>query len=149
MRTFLMLPCLLIGLVDPASAAETKSAAGTATASKFYVVRPDGTSRQQDPVREGVALGADKRLSGKSQKDQEKKSQPATKRPPEKPPARQSTIRVKSSQDRPPRDESAALRCEQLGFYYTKDGRCIVPAPRRPATPPEPPRPPVGVTPPR
>lgn len=147
MRALLMLSCLLLSLANPASAAETKSSAGTATASNFYVVQPNGTSRQQDPVREGAALGADKRLSGKSQKDQKSTGQPAAKRPPERPPARKSTIKVKSSQDRPPRDESAAFRCEQLGFYYTKDGRCIQPALRRPAPPPEPPRPPAGITP--
>jgi hypothetical protein len=150
-----ILSCLLmLALADGISAAETRTGATPPTGGKFYVIQRDGSSRPQDPLREGVAIGADKRLSGKSQNDngnnqQKTKGQPEARRSAQKPSTRNSTMAVKSSQNRPPRDESAASRCEQFGFYYTKDGRCIRPALRRPAPPPVPPRAPVGVTPPR
>ena len=147
MRVALILPWLLLGLSGPSGAAEPKMTASTQPAGKFYVVQPDGKSRPQDPVREGVAVSPDKRLSGSGQADRQTSATASPK-------ARNgtggqvsdaSTIRIAgtSAPPKPARDEFAAFRCEQFGFYYTKDGRCVAPATRIPATP-APPRPPAG-----
>jgi hypothetical protein len=138
-RVALILAGLLLALSGLADAAEPGVAASTPPAGKFYVVQADGESRPQDPVREGVAVSADQRLSGSGQADRQKSA-------PAGPQARKGTggrlsgagtlrITGTSAPPKPARDEFAAFRCEQFGFYYTKDGRCVAPATRRPATP--------------
>ena len=126
MRFGLILPWLLLGLSGPSGAAEPGRTASTPPAGKFYVVQPDGKSRPQDPVREGVAVSADTRLSGSGQHDRQTTATATA-----GPKARNGT----SALPKPARDEFAAFRCEQFGFYYTKDGRCVAPAARIPATP--------------
>lgn len=145
MRVALIMPWLLLGLSGLSGAAEPKMTASTPPAGKFYVVQPDGKSRPQDPVREGVAISPDKRLSGSGQADRQTTGTAG-------PRARigtggrvsgAGTIRITgtSAPPKPARDEFAAFRCEQFGFYYTKGGRCVAPATRIPATPARP-RPP-------
>ena len=147
MRVALLLPSLLLGLSGLSGATEPPMTANTSPAGKFYVVQPDGKSRPQDPVREGVAISADKRLSG-SGRAARKTTATAGPTARERTGSRASEaaaihITGVSAPPKPARDEFAAFRCEQFGFYYTKDGRCVVPATRRPATP-APPRLPAG-----
>jgi len=142
MRAPLILPWLLLVLSGPSHAAEPKMTDSTPPAGKFYVVQPDGKSRPQDPVREGVAVRADKRLSGSGQADRQTTATAGAK-------ARNGTggrvsgastthITGTSAPPKPAHDEFAAFRCEQFGFYYTKDGRCVAPTTRIPATPARP-----------
>jgi hypothetical protein len=147
LRVALIVPWLLLCLTGPSVAAEPKLTASTPPAGKFYVVQADGKSRQQDPVREGVAVSPDKRLSGAGQADRKTTGTagPRARNGTGGQVSNASTSRMAgtSAPPKPARDEFAAFRCERFGFYYTKAGRCVVPATRIPATPVRP-RPPAG-----
>jgi hypothetical protein len=130
-RAVIMLICLLLpGL----SAAAEPQPTATAPAGKFYVVQANGKSQPQDPVRAGFAVSPDKRLSGPGGKS-------SATRPPVSAETSDRvsgpvTIRISGGGgSSEPRDEFAEFRCEQLGFYYTQDGRCVAPAGARRLTP--------------
>lgn len=98
----------------------------------FYVVKPDGESAAVDPVEAGLATTSSADFSAPP--------------PPEPPPPattetapsksreasnerdgpRRVLVRIKRKQ--PERSLSRQFQCERHGFYYTNDGRCILPA---------------------
>ena len=138
MRIFAIIAALLVGLPALAAAPAQKPAAPPA--GKFYVVQPDGKSRPQDPIRDGVALGPDHRLSGLPHA--ERKATDSGSAAPVRG-GNRTTVRITTSAapPAPARDEFAAFRCEQAGLYYTNDGRCVAPITRRSARPQAPWRP--------
>ena len=97
---YIRLAVLLTALIAAGAGAETP-----VSASRFYIVgadgrsAPDPTVRYQRPERK-VVVGT---------------AAPSRQKATAKPPQRQP-------------DPFEDFRCEQAGFYYTSDGRCVAPA---------------------
>jgi len=92
----------------------------------FYTVTPDGETTLEDPVESGFAISAgsdfDPERTPKEEPDiaatpnnKEKKAEPRT-------------VRIRVKRKPPERDLASQFQCERHGFYYTNDGRCILPA---------------------
>jgi hypothetical protein len=132
-RAVIMLTCLLVPGVSAAAEPQPKA---TTSAGKFYVVQADGKSEPQDPVRSGFAVSPDKRLSGPGEPRGKSSAPPRVSAEASGRVSGPVTIRISGAgESSEPRDDLAEFRCEQLGFYYTQDGRCVAPAGARRLTP--------------
>jgi len=99
----------------------------------FYTVTPEGKTTLEDPLESGFATSAGsdfnpersaREASGAdtSGKLAEKESRR------EKKNRETRTILVITRRKRPERNRADQFQCERHGFYYTNDGRCILPA---------------------
>lgn len=90
------------------------------TLAAFYTVDEQGRSQREYPAVQTLAQPQPRKSgtagTGKSRDKQEVEARGA---PPTK-----IVIRVRNK----PVDTFAAHRCERFGFYYTSDGRCVLPA---------------------
>ena len=97
----------------------------------FYTVTPDGETTLEDPVKSGFAISAGsdfdpERISEEEPDSPEKKSETTSSGKKKNRETRKVRIRVKRKP--PERDLASQFQCERHGFYYTNDGRCILPA---------------------
>ena len=99
----------------------------------FYAVTPDGKTRPIDPVKSGLATSGstdfykqeveppEQPLKTQEPPDQETAKKKASKDKPRK-------VRIRITRKPPERSLSDQFQCERHGFYYTNDGRCILPS---------------------
>lgn len=99
----------------------------------FYAVTPDGKTRPIDPVKSGLATTGSTDLStiegaapNRPPNTEEQTEQEATKKKSSHDKPRK--IRVRITRKPPERSLSDQFQCERHGFYYTNDGRCILPS---------------------
>lgn len=99
----------------------------------FYTVTPDGETILEDPVESGFAITAgsdfDPERSPEEASDPdsaEKASEPKSGSKKKKQETR--TVRIRVKRKPPERSRADQFQCERHGFYYTNDGRCILPA---------------------
>ena len=89
----------------------------------FYAVTPDGKTRPIDPVKSGLATSGSTDFYKQEVEppDQETAKKKASKDKPR-------TVRIRITRKPPERSLSDQFQCERHGFYYTNDGRCILPS---------------------
>ena len=99
----------------------------------FYSVTPEGETRPIDPVESGLATAGSTDLSPEdgeppqpSTDTQESRTQKSSKKKTGQDKPRKVRIRIKRKP--PERSLADQFQCERHGFYYTNDGRCILPA---------------------
>ena len=96
----------------------------------FYTVTPDGETTPVDPVESGFAISAgsdfDPERSTEEKPQPEPSEQETEKTSSSK--AKKRTVRIRIKRKLPERDLASQFQCERHGFYYTNDGRCILPA---------------------
>ena len=96
----------------------------------FYTVTPDGETTLDDPVESGFAISAgsdfDPERSTEEKPQPEPSEQETEKTSGSK--AKKRTVRIRVKRKPPQRDLASQFQCERHGFYYTNDGRCILPA---------------------
>ena len=99
----------------------------------FYSVTPDGETRPIDPVESGLATAGSTDLSPEegeppqpSADTEESQEQQASKQKTSQDKPRKVRIRIKRKP--PERSLADQFQCERHGFYYTNDGRCILPS---------------------
>lgn len=123
--------CLMIGLCSPCALAdaisddEAKAVAPSLAA--FYTVDEKGRSIREAAIVD--AIGSPNATRSARSVGLRPRSEGQALRP--ESPARQVAIRIR----RASKDPFKAYRCERFGFYYTQDGRCIVPGLRRTSSP--------------
>ena len=99
----------------------------------FYAVTPDGKTRPIDPVKSGLATSGSTDFY---KQEVEPPEQPLkTQEPPDQETAKKKTskdkprkVRIRITRKPPERSLSDQFQCERHGFYYTNDGRCILPS---------------------
>ena len=99
----------------------------------FYTVTPDGKTTLEDPLESGFATSAgsdfDPERSPEEASDADSSGKNAEKASSsEKNNRKTRTVRIRVKRKAPERDLAAQFQCERHGFYYTNDGRCIIPA---------------------
>jgi len=99
----------------------------------FYNVNPDGESTAEDPLESGFATSAgsnfDPERSPEEEADANSSGGNAEKASSSEKKKRETrTVRIRVKRKPPQRDLAAQFQCERHGFYYTNDGRCILPA---------------------
>jgi len=111
---------------------------GTAPALvRFYGVGPAGTSAPENPLATGFALDSSasfdpaSRDSGAAARPEEAADTGRTLHEDPAPPGSHTEYTGQRRRDFF-RSEFDELRCERHGFFYTADGRCVVPAWRHP-----------------
>ena len=94
----------------------------------FYTVTPDGETTLDDPVESGFAIsaGSDFDPERTAEEEPEPSEQQTEKTSSSK--AKKRTVRIRVKRKPPQRDLASQFQCERHGFYYTNDGRCILPA---------------------
>ena len=99
----------------------------------FYNVSPQGESTPEDPMESGFATSASSDFDPERSPEEEfdadssgKKSEETSNS--EKKTRERRTILIRVKRKPPERDLAAQFQCERHGFYYTNDGRCILPA---------------------
>ena len=99
----------------------------------FYNVTPDGEQTAEDPLESGFAISAGsdfnpERPPGEKPESitSEEQSGKASRNKKETRETRTILVRVKRK--RPERNRADQFQCERHGFYYTNDGRCIIPS---------------------
>jgi hypothetical protein len=99
----------------------------------FYTVTPDGETTREDPLESGFATSAGSDFdperaveAGTEPATPEKDSKEESSTKKKKPETR--TIRIRVKRKPPQRNLADQFQCERHGFYYTTDGRCILPA---------------------
>jgi len=101
----------------------------------FYFIDAEGRSAREDPLASGFALAASASSavdtgtseSPKPVRRTRKYAVPAARRGSAAP---SSSVRIviRSQARNTTDDRFAEYRCERHGFFYTRDGRCVVPA---------------------
>jgi hypothetical protein len=136
--------CLLVvvflGMDNPAVSAEIvdvkelqQPGRSSAAMAGFYTVTPEGETMLEDPLESGFATSAGSDFdperadeagteSGTPEKDAT--DEPDTK----KKKSETQTIRIRVKRKTPQTNLADQFQCERHGFYYTRDGRCILPA---------------------
>lgn len=132
------LPVATAEIYDASQLRAPETGSGS-TMANFYTVNPDGESVREDPVESGFALTASGSFDPAQRQatiDEEKNK--ADKKDEATSPAssRSSTkIIVKKTTRRKSKrsflKSYKEVQCERHGFFYTSDGRCVVPATRR------------------
>jgi hypothetical protein len=99
----------------------------------FYAVTPDGKTKPIDPVESGLATSGTADLSTTGSEPHSRSA--STEELPEQEPAKKKArkdkprkVRIRIKRKPPERDLADQFQCERHGFYYTNDGRCILPA---------------------
>ena len=132
-----LLVTVLLGIHCPVAQAEIVDITelqqpdnSSAAMAGFYTVTPDGETILDDPVESGFAISAgsdfdpersteEKPVPEPSEQETEKTSSSKEKK---------RTVRIRIKRKPPQRDLASQFQCERHGFYYTNDGRCILPA---------------------
>ena len=99
----------------------------------FYAVTPDGKTKPIDPVKSGLATSGSTDLSTieeelpkrPANKEETPEQEPAKKKASQDKPRR---VRIRITRKPPARSLADQFQCERHGFYYTNDGRCILPS---------------------
>ena len=99
----------------------------------FYNVTPDGEQTAEDPLQSGFATSASGNFDPQrpsQEEDEPDNSGQGTEKSPNSNKKNQETrtIRIRARRKRPARNRADQFQCERHGFYYTNDGRCIIPA---------------------
>jgi len=131
---------VFLGIDNPAVPAEVVDISdlqqpdnSSAAMAGFYTVTPEGETLLEDPLESGFATstGSDfdperavetEAEPGSSGKESKEESRAKKKRPEKR------TIRIRIKREPPQPNLADQFQCERHGFYYTKDGRCILPA---------------------
>ena len=99
----------------------------------FYAVTPDGKTKPIDPVKSGLATSGTADLSTVDSEPPNRSA--STEELPELEPATKKTskdkprkVRIRIKRKPPERNLADQFQCERHGFYYTNDGRCILPS---------------------
>ncbi len=99
----------------------------------FYAVTPDGKTKPIDPVKSGLATSGTADLSTVDSEPANRSA--STEELPELEPAKKKTskdkprkVRIRIKRKPPERNLADQFQCERHGFYYTNDGRCILPS---------------------
>jgi hypothetical protein len=99
----------------------------------FYAVTPDGKTKPIDPVKSGLATSGTSDLSTVDSEPPNRSA--STEELPELEPATKKTskdkprkVRIRIKRKPPERNLADQFQCERHGFYYTNDGRCILPS---------------------
>jgi len=92
----------------------------------FYTVTPDGETTREDPVESGFAISAGSDFD--PERILEEEEDPEEISSSEKKTREKRTVRIRVKRKPPQRDLASQFQCERHGFYYTNDGRCILPA---------------------
>ena len=99
----------------------------------FYTVTPDGKTTLEDPLESGFATSAGSDFNPERSPEEEfganspgNNSEKESRR--EKKNRETRTILIRAKRKRPERNRADQFQCERHGFYYTNDGRCILPA---------------------
>ena len=98
----------------------------------FYSVTPDGETTLEDPLESGFATSAGSDFDPERPAEEEAGSDSAEKKSvtasDNKKESRETrTVRIRVKRKAPRRDLASRFQCERHGFYYTNDGRCILP----------------------
>ncbi len=121
---------------------------GSTATTTFYVVNSDGRSVPENPLASGFAVTSSEPFNPSSPAQlvntpgtfaatqsnrpisQARQHRVSSKR------QTNSSIRIRTSKRaarKPKRDRASEYRCERHGFFYTANGRCVVPAQNRPS----------------
>jgi hypothetical protein len=124
---------VLLGVHCPAAQAEIYDITelqqpdnSSAAMAGFYTITPDGETTLEDPVKSGFAISAGSDFD--PERIIEEKDDPENTSGNEKNTREKRTIRIRVKRKPPQRDLASQFQCERHGFYYTNDGRCILPA---------------------
>ncbi|MEN8206297.1 MAG: hypothetical protein ABFS24_09815 [Pseudomonadota bacterium] len=98
----------------------------------FFTVTPDGKTTREDPVKSGFAISAGsdfdpERASEKAPDTDASGQNPEQASRSEKKARKKRTVRIRVKRKPPEQNLANQFQCERHGFYYTDDGRCILP----------------------
>jgi hypothetical protein len=96
----------------------------------FYTVTPDGETTLEDPVESGFAISAGSDFDPDRIQEEEPESDTAGEAPEKASNSKKQetrTVRIRVKRKQPERNRADQSQCERHGFYYTRDGRCILP----------------------
>ena len=99
----------------------------------FYDVSPQGESTPEDPMESGFATSASSDFDPERSAEEESDADSSGKNSDETSSSEKKnretrTILIRVKRKPPERDLASQFQCERHGFYYTNDGRCILPA---------------------
>jgi len=97
----------------------------------FYTVTSDGETTLEDPVESGFALDAGSDFDPDLIQEEEPESDTSEKTSEKASNSKKQetrTVRIRVKRKQPERNRADQSQCERHGFYYTNDGRCILPA---------------------
>ncbi len=99
----------------------------------FYTVTPEGKTTLEDPLESGFATSAgsdfNPERSAVVEPGADATGKLAEKESRREKKARETrTILIRARRKTPERNRADQFQCERHGFYYTNDGRCILPA---------------------